>query len=198
MTSSEPLNWLATSIYVLMFPQASLIASMASAWVWVGISQWFGLLNSQGGTTGFRNHRLMPGWIPDDLHDCIVNSGYGEDLLSGIAGDDFAHSAAGGRQSHFDTDFVFPGGEERFVEIVNQAEVDDVDGYLGIEAVCEFFPDGILFNGRFGLVVREGSWGGLTAQGIAILAIDPKQGAPGVDREGAAEFLGDVNLRSLG
>lgn len=90
------------------------------------------------------DHILVPCGIPDELDICFVDFVDGEDLCLGICGDDRAHAAARGGESHFHLhDFLvidlFDGA------VVNEAEVDDVDRDFRIINAFELCPD-LLFE----------------------------------------------------
>jgi hypothetical protein len=159
-----------------------------------------GSINPESATSGRRDHGLVPGRIPDDLDVGFCHTGQPQDLLLGIAGNDAPHTAAGGGEGHLDRDAMIAVLGRFQGEVIDEAEVDDVDRDFGIEAGPQCVPNLLLQiiarSGRCllcrGLCVLDGE-----AEGIGVLALDSEQAVHGPDGEGASEVLSDIDLRAL-
>jgi hypothetical protein len=92
----------------------------------------------------------------------------------------------------------WPGaGVGDFLDVhrVNEAEVDDVDGDLGVEDLAELGPDG----GGVGRAIGEGGGGDLGggdgfAEGVAVFAVDAEEAEVGLHGVAAAEGLVNHHL----
>lgn len=79
----------------------------------------------------FGDHVLVPGGVPDELDVGFINVVDGEDFCLGVCGDDGAHAAAWGGEGHFYLDDFFTV-DLLDGAVVDEAEVDDVDGDFGV------------------------------------------------------------------
>ena len=89
-------------------------------------------------------------------------------------------------------------GDGLDIHRVNEAEVDDVDGDLGVEDVAELGPDGFRVGGGPGC---SGGFGGrrggdLLAEGVGIGAVNPEETKVGLHGIGAAECLVNHHRRA--
>ena len=156
------------------------------------------LLDAQNPAALGGDHALMPGRIPNDLDAGVLDVGEHEDLLLGIARDGGAHAAAGGGEGHLDEDLSLAAGEKINAHVVDQAEVDDIDGDFRVVTGAEGFPDHFLIHG-----IPDGSGGGrsgfgLESEGIGVGRTDAEQTALGMHSVGTAQGLGDVHFRTGG
>ena len=71
---------------------------------------------------------------------------------------DGAHAASGGGEGHFDFHPMPAGGQRQDLQIINQAQIDDVDGYLRIVTGAKLLHDLLLGDVRGGR--RRGGFGG--------------------------------------
>lgn len=90
---------------------------------------------------GFRDHHGVPDGVPDDGDLGGVDGREGFNFFFGIGGYGGSHTAALGCEGHFDGDVEFIRRRLGNGEVVNEAEVDDIDRNFGIVAVFECFPD---------------------------------------------------------
>ena len=74
----------------------------------------------------------------------------GGDFLPSIFRDDWAHAATGRRQSHFNFHGVTTGRRGGQGEVIDQAQVDNINGDFRIKAAAQSFP-----NGRFAKIARD-------------------------------------------
>ena len=160
---------------------------------------WAGSVEAEDFAAGLGDHGLVPGGVPDDFDAGLFDGGKVEEFLLGVAGDGGAHAATGGGEGHFDEDMVVAGGQGGDAEVVDEAEVHDVDGDFRIVTGAEGFPDVFLFDGFAGGDLRgRAGVGGTEAEGIGIFGGNPVEGAVGVEGVGASEALGDVRAGAAG
>ena len=92
----------------------------------------------------FADHILVPWWIPHELHISFIDAVYAQNFALRIVRDGRAHPAARGGQSHF----YFHSCSAIFflaqATIVDQTEINNVNGYLGIVTLPELVPDVVL------------------------------------------------------
>jgi hypothetical protein len=93
---------------------------------------------------------LVPGRIPDEFDVGFFDFVEGEEFALDIGGDLAAHMAPGRGEGHFDIDGGTGDGD-----VVDEAEVHDVEGNFGVVTVAELVPDG-LFDDRGGRGGRDG------------------------------------------
>ncbi len=142
----------------------------------------------------FGDHGLVPGGVPDQLDFGFVHAGEGFDLGFGFLGEDGAHAATGGGEGHFDGDEGAVGVARGDLAIVDEAEVNDVHGNLGVVAGLELVPDAFFIDGGIGvpgLGRGLGGDGGFEAESAGILGADAGEAHLGGDGVAAAEGLGD-------
>ena len=84
----------------------------------------------------FGHHLFVPWWIEGELHVAIEHFGKSFDLFLYIADDVACHGACRRGECHGDLDIAFVADPD----IVDEAEIEDVDGDLGVEdgAECSF------------------------------------------------------------
>ena len=92
-------------------------------------------------SAGFADHVLVPRRIPDELHVGFIDAVYAQNFALRIVRDCRSHSATGRGQSHFYFDarsaiFFFAQAT-----IVDQTEINNVNGDLGIVTLPELVPD---------------------------------------------------------
>lgn len=150
------------------------------------------LFQSEDLSALFGDHGLVPGRVPDDLDDSFFHAGKVKKFLLGVAGDGCTHAAAGRGQGHLDGDEAVAAGQRLDVKIIDETEVDDVDGNLGVVTGFESFPDEFFVGGTFG-DGAGGSGRGFEAESVGIRGGEAEQTAVGADGERAAERLGDIN-----
>ena len=160
---------------------------------------WMQSGEAQDFTAGFRDHRLVPGRVPDDFDAGCFDAGEVEELLLRIARDGRTHTATGGGEGHFDKDLIATGGQGLDAEVVNETEVHNVDGDFGVVTGAEDVPE-MFFLQRAGR--RVGDWGcrggGGEPEGVGVFGGDAVEAAGRVDGVGAAEGLGDVHRGASG
>jgi hypothetical protein len=146
----------------------------------------------------FADHGLVPGRLPGDADIGGADAGDEEDFAFGVFGNRGAHAAAGRGERHGDVDFVggafgrCRGGNRFDVHGVNEAEVDDVYGDLGVVNFFELVPDGFGVGGAAG----EGGGGDAVidngfADGVTVFAVDAEEAEIGLNGVAAAEALVD-------
>src|SRR5262245_49926889 len=126
-----------------------------------------------------RNPLRGPWWIPDHLDIGFLHTGQIEQLELRIRRDRRTHAAALSGERHLYFDSVRCFGQWPDLHFVNQAEVDDVHGYLRVIAGFQDLPY-TLFQGFTGQRLRGSGLlfrrDGL-ADGIGILVSKPEQSA---------------------
>jgi hypothetical protein len=141
---------------------------------------------------GFGDHGLVPWGVPDELHGGFVYAGEGLDLGLGLLGEYGTHAASGGGEGHLDGDLcaaICGGGD---LAIVDEAEVDDVYGDLGVVAGFQLIPDFFFVDGAFGMEGIPGAAGlDVDAEGVGVLRGDACEAHLGGYGVAAAEGLGD-------
>ena len=122
----------------------------------------------------------------------VGDAGDEEDLALGVLGDGRAHAAAGGRERHGDVYLVAAVVLLADVHRVDEAEVDDVHGDLGVIDLAELVPDGLGIGRAVG---QRGGGDGLhgdgLADGVGVLAVEAEEAGRGLDGVAAAEHLVD-------
>ena len=103
----------------------------------------------------FGDHGLVPWRVPDEFDIGFVDAGEGFDLGFGFLGEDGAHAAAGGGEGHLDGDEGAVAVAWGDLAIVDEAEVDDVDGDFGVVAGLELVPDALFIDGGAGVRGRR-------------------------------------------
>src|SRR4051812_28544981 len=141
----------------------------------------------------------MPGRVPNDFDIGFFHTGQTHKALLGIASDHTTHAAAGGGESHFHRDRASAGGKWDDFHVIDETEIDDVDGDLGVVTGFERFPNGLFIDWAIG----RGFWsfGGsvVETERIRVLGRDTKKSAlKRADGVAAAKGLGDVHLSSGG
>src|SRR3569623_1246113 len=111
-----------------------------------------------------------------------------------------SHAAAGRGERHLDVDAVAALGQWHDVAFVDEAELDDVDGNLGVVAGGELGPYQFFVDAA--VTAERGGVDGLVVAGLAerigILAVDANQAAFDITGVAAAERLGDGLLLAGG
>src|SRR5215469_8583557 len=138
------------------------------------------------------HHALVPRRIEGELDACLADRRDPSKLVAHVINQDVPHAAARGGEGDLDVHRPCAVLVLLYVAIVDQAEVDDVDGNLRIVAGAHLFPGKTLHV--LGVRIR---WqlGGLhcfLADRIGIVAGDAEQVAFEVHGETAAERLGNV------
>src|SRR6476619_681149 len=87
-----------------------------------------------------RDHRLMPGWIPNNFDVRLLDRIEHQQLLLSISSNHCAHPAAGSGQCHFHVHSMMPARKLLNMEIVHEAEIDDVHGNFRIVTGAEGIP----------------------------------------------------------
>src|SRR5258708_27284209 len=86
---------------------------------------------------------MVPRWVPGDADVGGADAGDEENLALGVLGDRRAHAATGRGERHVDiyleAALVLLGD----VHVIDEAEVDDVDGNLRVENLAQLVPDGL-------------------------------------------------------
>src|SRR5690606_8920684 len=128
-------------------------------------------------------------------HQLDVGLDHGRDhfqLAAHVVHEDVAHAASGGGQGHAHLDQALAVVAMGDPGLVDQAEIDDVDRDLRIEAGAHLRPHQTLDLGIVGAFFQLQRLRRLLADGVCVLAGDAEQVALDEDRETAAECLGDV------
>lgn len=139
------------------------------------------------------DHGLVPGRVPDDFDDGFFDTGKVKEFLLGVAGDGCTHAATGRSEGHFDGDKAVATGERFDVEIVNEAQVNDVDGDFGVVTGFERFPEELFVGGTFDDRPGRRGRGGFKAKGVRVSRIEAEETTVGADSVGTAEHLGNVH-----
>src|SRR5690606_8526028 len=140
-----------------------------------------------------RHHVLVPGRIEHQLDVGLGNGRHRLDLGAHVVHQDVAHAAAGRGQCHADGNGALALGVAAEHAVVDQAQIDDVDRDLRIEAGAQLLPHqalDILVAGVLRQLQRRRRF---LADGVGVLAGDAEQVAFDEDGEGTAEGLGDVS-----
>ena len=135
----------------------------------------------------------MPARGIEDQFDIGAGDGRHQfQLGANIVGEELAHATTRGGQRHLDLDPALPLVVVQEVALVNQAQVDNVDRDLRVEAGAQLVPEHFLdiLVGVIGRKFRQRR--DYQDNGIGIGAGNAEQVAFDIDGETAAQGLGDV------
>src|SRR6516164_1868484 len=137
----------------------------------------------------FGHHALVPGRVEGQGHACFAHGRNASDLVAHVVHQDIPHAAAGRRERDGDVHrpcAVLVLGDRA---IVDQPQIDDVDGYLRIVAGAHLLPGEMLYVIFAGVRRQLGRLDRLLADSVGVLAGDAKQVPFEIHREAAAERL---------
>src|SRR5262245_12134851 len=98
-----------------------------------GLSWLSKLFQAQDSSSLGRDHRLMPGRVPNNLDIRLFHPVQIQQLLLGVSGNHTAHAAAWSRQGHLHVHAASPARQPDDVQVIDQAEINDVEGDFRIE-----------------------------------------------------------------
>lgn len=145
-----------------------------------------------------KRHGLVPRRVEGNLDDGFPDARHCLDLVLDVGGDDAAHAAARRGQRHVDLDDLLAVAGVLHLAAIDQAEVDDVDGYLGVVAGLELLPDqplDVLVGGVLGQLRLPERF---LAERVGVLAGDARQLSAEIDGERAAQRLGHLHRGAFG
>ncbi len=139
------------------------------------------------------HHGLVPGWIEHQFDHGLTDGGNQFDLVRRIVHQNVAHAAARGGERHLDIDTARAVVLWVHGTVVDQSEFDDIDRNFRIKAGAQLRPDRIQHILIGGIHRQLGNPQDLFADGIGIGAGQSIQIAIDIQREAAAQGLGNVS-----
>src|ERR1700682_6397850 len=91
----------------------------------------------------FRHAFWGPHWFIDDVYSCVFDARQAQQVVADVRHHLGGHRASERGQRHLDVDAL-----RLDRDVVDEAEVDDVDGDLGVEALAQDLDDVLRFDGR--------------------------------------------------
>src|SRR5260370_20385562 len=144
-----------------------------------------------------RHPARVPGWIPDDLDLDFPDAGNALHLAPGVLLEHVAHAAPGRGHGHLDLHPLAALRQRHGLAVIDEAEVDEVDGDLRVEHRPQLLPALLLVELAFARRGLGGCWP--HAESVGVLVVDAEEG-PLVRGHGelAAQRLRDLHPRPGG
>src|SRR5215472_16698058 len=139
---------------------------------------------------GVGHHLQAPRRIEHDLDVGLAHVRHGHELRLDVFAEDVAHAAARRGEGELDVDLLATVRERRQGAAIDEAEVHDIDGDLGVVARAELVPDELL--GGLARLRRDVRRDDRLADRVGVLAVDASEESDRRhDGVAAAERLGD-------